>query len=268
MTPSELLELEAMEYVPLSVVSLESPTAALARLERAPMLAFAAPPYCWLDVGTPVHLHLERTPRYFTGPCGCSRIRPSQDSLAIRGWIEEERVRTDREVVYVVKNEERDAPIQRAFILFGSRLGVPPPPNATGAGQRNATAALEVAAESLRRGPGPCGPLERWTLESWTRTEQMEWMRESSRMRANNELLRGSRGMEEERARQGARTMNLGQPRESQGDCAAAVQPYTMWETYGGAGMSREAKAEEDGIRNYGCPIVVRPRKRMDGPRD
>lgn len=267
MTPAELADLGGMVYVPLSVVSLESPTTPVPQPGRLPMLSFTAPPYCWLDVGTPVHLHIERAPRFFTGPCACPRNQNQREPLAMRGWIVEEKVRTDKEVVYVVKNEESRAPVQHVLILFGSRLGVPPPPNAMN-GERHAAAWAEDGLRRTRPEDGNTGPRETLNSEACGGLERKGPGVEVRSVWRGREVAWRTwmerPGMERSEG-PGPMTMNLEQIRDPLRDCASASQPYAMWETYGSAGMSREAKAEEDAIRNYGCPIRIRPSRRTEG---
>ncbi len=269
MTTPVSSDLDDMAYVPLAVAPAPFAPQPNPPPDGIPTLVFTAPPYCWLDIGTPVHLHVAPTPLFFDKPCRCPRARLQTDTLAIRGWVVEERARTEESVVYVVTNEDTYAHAPYVAVQFGPLPGIRPPPSASDANKGWILARTETLVGSHWRADGSSGPLGLAECVSRTRTgspdrptrwtppelEQVPQTRERGLGKAEAGALRGWPG---------AMTQELERQRQPSRDRSAATLPYTMWETYGGAVLSRDAKNKDDAIRNYGRPIVVRPRERFD----
>lgn len=250
-------ELDGMEYVPLAVFPRGPPLHPAPPPDCEAAFAFTAPPYCWLDVGTPVHLHLARIPCIFSGPCRCPRVRPSEDPLAIRGWVVTERERTERKVEFVVKNEDPSAPIQHASVQFGPFPGILPPPNVADAALNRTYMRAGVVPIGSGRASGPDGPPGQRNNAPAAGRIWSSWGEPSGDGLSKPRRGRGPQDL-------GPMMMNLDHLRVPNRNGTLATQPYEMREVYGGMAMSPGAKAEADGIRNYGCPIVVRPSGRAD----
>lgn len=263
-------ELEEMDYVPLLVAP--SPSARPSLFPGTTMsFVFTAPPYCWLDIGTPVHLHVDASLPSFPGPCRCPRTWSPTDVRAIRGWVVAECCRTEQTVEYVVKNEDPRARAQYVNVLFGPLPGISPPPRAGSANDERIRGRSKYSTEDPERAPGPEGPAGR-TKEAPTEwVWRLDWRSSGAVPNLDKEAgPRGQRpggGAETVSQAQwpGTMTMNLELPSKRAASRVTTAQPYAMWEAYGGAVMSRAAKAQEDAIRNYGRPIVVRPSGGGDG---
>lgn len=263
-------DLERMAYVPLSVSVVPQPPHPGDAPAGGAALVFMAPPYCWLDIGTPVHLHIAAAPTFFSGPCRCPRLRTLSNPLAIRGWIVAEWDRTERTVKYMVRNEETHALAQYTTIQFGPLPGIRPPPRGLDVNAERIPARTGYLSEKPWRVTGPHGPVVQLGGLPQGRARE-EWRPNDGTFPSLEQEAgpRGGRANEDGGESEGSRlvTMNPGPPLAVARVRASAARPYTMWETYGGRVISRAARAEEDGIRNYGRPIVVRPRERGDGSR-
>lgn len=264
MSVATLADLEGMDYVPLAVVPLALPSETSPSSFRTALYAFTAPPYCWLDIGTPVHLHLSHGPVGVGGPCRCPRNRKEKEPLAIRGWVVAESARTKCEVEYVVTNEEKDAAVQRAVIRFKLPPNIPLPPNSAELDAQQACDRTGRASQNLEYRIGRGGPAGRVHEAGRPALEPPEGR--LRRILADDGKAEGiglDRGVP--RLEPGPMTMKIphadGAPRSRW----TATQPYAMIEAYGRTVPAHTSKAVEDGIWNYGRPIMVRARERTDG---
>lgn len=253
-----------MDYVPLAVRVLHPSELSAPSPPHAMTFAFTAPPYCWLDLGTPVHLHVSPIPAYFPGPCRCPRELRVDGAPAIKGWVVAESGRTAGEVVYVVKNEDLGAATQHALLLFRLLPRFAPPPNSAELAAHRAHARAERVENIAPRGGGPDGPPGRMEglygadigacgMEmDRTGRDELESARNKSRTRAGfpeGDLI----------------TRNSQCQRGPVVSRRTAAQPYEIWETYGGTKLSRAARTEAEAVQNYGQPITIRRRGRPDG---
>lgn len=262
-----------MDYVPLYVAP-PPPTAPADAETQSGRYALTSPPYCWLEVGTPIHLHFSSNGGSRKGPCRCLRDRSREDGLDFRGWIIGERASANGDVEYVVVNEERGARMQQAIILFRHSSGFPPLPRIAEVAVRHALPLAAAVEDEASRVDGPTGLAERV---------------EEGRAGTNHQALTGARGTEWPHPMLlpslGPWTPSLAAPTSQTrhehdlrmtkpGDAVGrtrgrqlAAHPYRMWDVYGTTAAPCATRAETDGIRNYGQPIVVRARERTDGRR-
>lgn len=172
-------------------------------------------------------------------------------------------MRSSTEVEYVVKNEERNSPIRRAFVRLRNRAGMAPLPN--------------LSEQVARRFPGVPTDAPKDAEKKKTR---------SRRPRVGPARVHGPAGQSALGARENERSRTPKAPRPEYDDLprltvplypmddsarerapngghVTAAQPYSIWETYGGNTALYATQAETDAIRNYGCPIIVGPLVRL-----
>lgn len=116
-------------YIPLYVTPLFSTNHPTPATATTALYALTVAPQCLLEVGTRVHLHFLYSATFIVPESPSSRPDPMSIPLAIKGWIAGERTRSSCEVEFVVKNEQADAPIRRAFVRTRTRPGVTLSPN-------------------------------------------------------------------------------------------------------------------------------------------
>lgn len=239
-------------YTPLYVtplIFLSSPTPPTSRTAT---YTLTRPPGCLLAVGTAVCLCLAQA------QCleirGSSRVaQTAAGSPAIWGWIAGERSRTVDEVEYVVKNEDRNAPILRAFVRFRSLPGLIPLPRLG-----------DLVAERFQRsvGEGVAGQRESWDAgptPPWISSQQQH-ATQTDRATDRRERCDGDGpyGSAAEAMPAVEDLRYLKNPLQTR---VMATQPYSIWEPYVESATTWPTQAVVDGIRNYGQPIVVSSRE-------
>lgn len=110
-----------MHYAPLYVSPLFSTNHPTPPTATTALYTLSAQPRFVLEIGTCVHLHFLYAPTSIIDDSLASVPDPMSIPLAIKGRIAGERARTGVEVEYVIKNEERNSPIRRAFVRLRLR---------------------------------------------------------------------------------------------------------------------------------------------------
>lgn len=260
--------LETMDYVPLYVLHLPpSPNdPAGLRGNGVARYALVAPPYCWFEAGTPVHLHSPNAGVWRGGPCRCPRPK-NEDRQDFRGWIVGEDVGLDGDVEYEVVNEDTGAITQRATIIFRRSSGFPPLPSISERGTYPAPGRLSDVGGGVWPEGGPpdlTGQTRAWhRLQNRTQPEKPAAVAPYRKTRLRETALPASLT----RYEAGPMTLRPADARTQLRERAQPAHPYRMWEVYGRTAAPSATRAESDGIKNYGQPIVVRPRERTDGCR-
>ncbi|KAL1939360.1 hypothetical protein VTO73DRAFT_10163 [Trametes versicolor] len=237
-------------YTPLYVtplIFLSSPTPPTSRTAT---YTLTRPPGCLLAVGTAVCLCLAQAQCLESR--GSSRVaQTAAGSPAIWGWIAGERSRTVDEVEYVVKNEDRNAPILRAFVRFRSLPGLIPLPRLG-----------DLVAERFQRsvGEGVAGRRESWDAgptPPWISSQQQH-ATQTDRATDRRERCDGDGpyGSAAEAMPAVEDLRYLKNPLQTR---VMATQPYSIWEPYVESATTWPTQAVVDGIRNYGQPIVFSP---------
>lgn len=234
-------------YTPLYITPLFSTDHPAPSSSDTALYALTAAPPCLMEVGVRVHLHFLYASSIVLTDSPHQRPDPMSVPLGIRGWIAGERTRTGREVEYVVKNEDPNARVRRAFIRQQVAPGTAP------LMRLGELVALRLPGVPMSRAPGDV---------------------ESRRhKRAKNGPRLPSAAPSPPSDSENQATMfdfppllpiaNAGPPRtqEPTRTGAMATRPYNMWEIYGTDPntVSYPTQAEADAMRNYGCPIIVGP---------
>lgn len=238
-------ELVSLTYTPLYVTPLFSTEHPAPSTSDTALYALTAAPPCLMEVGVRVHLHFLYASSIVLTDSPHQRPHPMSVPLGIRGWIAGERTRSGRSVEYVVKNEDPDARVRRAFIRQQVAPGTAP------LMRLGELVALRFPGVPMSRAPGEVGS------------------RRYKPAKSGRALPSAAPSPSPENETQVFEFPPLLSPANtdpSRGQVSSrtglvATQPYNMWETYGSDPntVSYPTQAEADAMRNYGCPIVVGP---------
>lgn len=139
-------------HIPLYVTPLLSIRNPAPPGSQTEMYAVALFPEHPLKIGDAVHLHLLGPPRWRPEDGLKTLQRTDAIPLEIKGWISGERERSELEVEFVVRNEDEEATVRRAFIRASAdpRMSATPTSSAEARGLRRHERRKEQRSKTAR----------------------------------------------------------------------------------------------------------------------